>query len=549
MGRYGEDTVYVLINGWKYQYYPHPVKAKGVLLTPEGEIFHVEVTMGTVTELFNLVLINSEDNIKLKLQTFPEFFGGVQGFKSIYDNNELWGNNVFDPSVVIEVTGPQPPTVNEIKYTITGRVGEKETEVPLEKVEIKYYDYAFTTNDQGVKIPTPEGVERKIYTDVEGKYTIDIILPINGETNEVIPGSKLSLDYPVGNVSYYLDKYSRKNVKCLAGNNTPLQNIPIVLLKPRLQDLKKEKQKYGSVGTKQVKQIKNQVPKDPKAFLIKKIMQMVKKIGDKIIPLLLAMLYEFGMSKIQEGLEAGKNMLEDARCVPNPRLLQMIKLKNKLVRQLNNIYKIIDRAVKFVGIAAGLLSAFRIVIRVLKLLPIPVSFPPGFGIPLSVINKIQDILDKISKKIGQFTQITVGILAALIILREILKQAIKLLDLLDELIGKCAEESGGTLVDESGNIINYSSIPQTELDNALLASLEEEENDGNPGPPYLVNGFILEVQTDRKNPVGSLKRRYAVAKNKQGIIMLEGEKSFSANDQILINELKFYIQQNDLKAF
>jgi len=31
--------------------------------------------------------------------------------------------------------------------------------------------------------------------------------------------------------------------------------------------------------------------------------------------------------------------------------------------------------------------------------------------------------------------------------------------------------------------------------------------------------------------------------------MLEGEKSFSANDQILINELKFYIQQNDLKAF
>ena len=64
-----------------------------------------------------------------------------------------------------------------------------------------------------------------------------------------------------------------------------------------------------------------------------------------------------------------------------------------------------------------------------------------------------------------------------------------------------------------------------------------------------INGFILEVQTDRNNPVGSLKRRFAVAKNKQGVIMLEGEKSFSANEQILINELKFYIQQNDLKAF
>ena len=55
--------------------------------------------------------------------------------------------------------------------------------------------------------------------------------------------------------------------------------------------------------------------------------------------------------------------------------------------------------------------------------------------------------------------------------------------------------------------------------------------------------------TDDKNPVGSLKRRYAVAKNNQGIVQLKGEPSFSASDQILIDELVFYIQQNDLKAF
>ena len=48
--------------------------------------------------------------------------------------------------------------------------------------------------------------------------------------------------------------------------------------------------------------------------------------------------------------------------------------------------------------------------------------------------------------------------------------------------------------------------------------------------------------------VGGLKRRKAVARNKQGVIMLEGEPSFSSIDQILIDELVFYIQQNDLKA-
>ena len=47
----------------------------------------------------------------------------------------------------------------------------------------------------------------------------------------------------------------------------------------------------------------------------------------------------------------------------------------------------------------------------------------------------------------------------------------------------------------------------------------------------------------------SLKRRRAIAKNAQGIVILKGEWSFSSIDQILIDELVFYIQQNNLKAY
>jgi len=57
----------------------------------------------------------------------------------------------------------------------------------------------------------------------------------------------------------------------------------------------------------------------------------------------------------------------------------------------------------------------------------------------------------------------------------------------------------------------------------------------------------MDVQDDEKNPVGSSKRRYAVAKNRDGVIPLKGEPSLSSSDQILIDELAFYIQQNDLK--
>jgi hypothetical protein len=53
---------------------------------------------------------------------------------------------------------------------------------------------------------------------------------------------------------------------------------------------------------------------------------------------------------------------------------------------------------------------------------------------------------------------------------------------------------------------------------------------------------------ETENTTNSLKRKRAIARNKQNIVMLKGEWSFSSIDQILIDELVFYIQQNNLKA-
>jgi hypothetical protein len=61
-----------------------------------------------------------------------------------------------------------------------------------------------------------------------------------------------------------------------------------------------------------------------------------------------------------------------------------------------------------------------------------------------------------------------------------------------------------------------------------------------------VNGFEMGVETE--NSPNTLKRRRAIARNKAGVVMLQGDWSFSSIDQILIDELVFYIQQNNLKA-
>lgn len=89
-------------------------------------------------------------------------------------------------------------------------------------------------------------------------------------------------------------------------------------------------------------------------------------------------------------------------------------------------------------------------------------------------------------------------------------------------------------------------ITQEQLSVELQIIRAKTAEDGQPKLQE-VNGFIMDVQDDEKNQVGTLKRRYAVAKNKNGVILLKGDPSLSSSDQILIDELSFYIQQNDLK--
>ena len=56
----------------------------------------------------------------------------------------------------------------------------------------------------------------------------------------------------------------------------------------------------------------------------------------------------------------------------------------------------------------------------------------------------------------------------------------------------------------------------------------------------------MDIEVENTN--NKLKRKRAIARNGAGVVMLKGDYSFSSIDQILIDQLVFYIQQNDLKA-
>ena len=130
------------------------------------------------------------------------------------------------------------------------------------------------------------------------------------------------------------------------------------------------------------------------------------------------------------------------------------------------------------------------------------------------------------------TGLSVGAQSNLIFVIAGTTTVVALLKSIDGLLQECAEEDD----------LGLEAINQELLDLA-----EEEEDDGNPIISS-TNGFFFSVETDDSNPVGTLKRSRAIAKDARGVTLLKGELSFSSSDQVLIDELIFYIQQNNLKA-
>ena len=306
----------------------------------------------------------------------------------------------------------------------------------------------------------------------------------------------------------------------------------------------------GTLDPKTTKQI-NKGGSKPLPTPQKVILKQVDNLSNKLLPFIIGMLAAFGITKIKDWLD-GKRNFDNTKttCPSRAKLNQQIKKRNRIVKQLNNIYKIISTAVKAIGIALALLKIFQLILNIFKVLPIPstIGIPPGpaGGVILSAsygkLIRNQEKFDKISLKLKMFAKIGGIILTALILLRGLLAAALQLLGLLDQKMQACAEQYAN---DDDGSGINETQIA---LSAELVALSKQQAEEDNSPVTDLVNGFKMGVETDPKYKVGTLDRRRATATNSQGVVMLRGEPSFSATDQILIDELAFYITSNNLKA-
>ena len=400
-------------------------------------------------------------------------------------------------------------------YTIKGRVVQFGNNKPLDKVKVSYSTFITYTNKRGI-------------------YKLPIKIEVNdkGEVAEEFRSTELIVDK---------GDFSPFKIIPIKGNNKLKTKINVAKLTSNKKQTEKDIAQAGTIGDDITKALSNAEPSTPTPQ--KTILNAVKAISERLLPFIIGMLAAFGITNIKKWLD-GKNTLENTptKCPTKAELRRQINKRNKVVKQLNNLYKVITAAIAAIGIVTTLLRIFQLIMRLFGRFPVPstIGTPPGpsggvlYSFRIGQLIRFDEKYDKFKGKFKLFSKIPKIILTALILLRFYLKAALDLLKIADNKIDQCSQEAG----------IDFT---QEEIDNELLAIGAQEEEDGNPVLTD-VNGFNMSVQPVPKTEVGSIVKRQAVAKDSKGIIILKGEPSFSASDQILIDELAFFITSNNLKA-
>ena len=228
---------------------------------------------------------------------------------------------------------------------------------------------------------------------------------------------------------------------------------------------------------------------------------------------------------------------------------KIVDLKNKLTKELNNLYEIVESVAdaleipqKVIDTVPPIISIAEIGIAIAESIP-STSYTPVVSAPITKVKVVIAAIDLILDIAGP---IITNINFILNFILEKLKMVLDLLGMLDLLIGiflqflgDCAEKNGGD------GVFLSKITTQEKLNEELLKATQEQSNQLSPVVTN-VNGFKMDVISEANTT--TFKRRRAVARNSQGIVMLKGDWSYSSNDQILIDELVYYIKQNKLKA-
>lgn len=176
------------------------------------------------------------------------------------------------------------------------------------------------------------------------------------------------------------------------------------------------------------------------------------------------------------------------------------------------------------------ITIFSTIVSILSSISIPTSVPPGIGLPLSLIFRITNTIQRAN-------DIVLGLNVVLISSTVNLQRAILQLNELKLRLLNISQSLEGN--------INSNTLQSPDLSNLLLGN-----SAGVSFPPY--KGFKFAIKPEPSpNPrfvVEGNKRNYAVAIDRDGVERIKSELSFTLDPQILVDQLKLIIDQRNLQG-
>lgn len=252
-----------------------------------------------------------------------------------------------------------------------------------------------------------------------------------------------------------------------------------------------------------------------------------------------------------------------------------------------------------------IITAVKVGVKVIKLIPIPTSVPPGIGIPLNIITILSDVLDQLDKLltlakgittavpilinsiIGLITQVILGVDGIVAKLTPILSLLAFVQSKID--LGDSCPNAGGEPLDSEngisqGDIDQIQSAVTAEIQAAILElgdssiatiNINNEQSlieslQPNSQNPIIYKRFVLTLQNDPKNKFDFASRRIMGTRNfsdpsdtstfflkgnaktnkplKGNIVLYNDPQqrarySFSSSVQVLVEEMEYAIDQ------
>ena len=211
---------------------------------------------------------------------------------------------------------------------------------------------------------------------------------------------------------------------------------------------------------------------------------------------------------------------------PNPKDLQrIIKTRNNLLKNINSFQKRIDKLAKIAQTLLITVTAVKLVIKIITSIPVPTAIIPpqtgGIGIPISVLTKYSNALIKINKTLDKLIAEAAAITALIVAVSAIIKSLKARLDGIDAQIQAC--------IKNPTQVLEQTSVAESSANNT-------------PQEDFYYKGYKLQIVQDIVD-YKLAPKRHAVAIDKRGIVVLQGPSSFSSSTDILLDEIKFRIDQ------